>query len=119
MEKNHAFKNVPEIRFDGFADAWKQRKLGEISDYRNRKSHEKDISEDGNYIVVNSKFVSTNGLVKKYSDEIIAPLSKNEIAFVLSDVPNGRAIARTFLISEDNFLVESSIFCSCKANGVV
>ena len=55
-------ENVPEIRFDGFADAWEQRKLVEISDYRNGKSHEKDISEDGNCIVVNSKFVSTNGL---------------------------------------------------------
>ncbi len=95
-------EKVPELRFAGFADAWEERKLIEVADYRNGKAHEKDISEDGYYIVVNSKFVSTNGLVKKYSDEMIAPLSKNEIAFVLSDVPNGRAIARTFLINEDN-----------------
>jgi type I restriction enzyme S subunit len=93
---------VPELRFAGFADDWEERKLIEVADYRNGKAHEKDISEAGDYIVVNSKFVSTNGLVKKYSDEMIAPLSKNEIAFVLSDVPNGRAIARTFLISEEN-----------------
>ena len=93
---------VPELRFEGFTDAWEERKLIEVADYRNGKAHEKDISEAGDYIVVNSKFVSTNGLVKKYSDEMIAPLSKNEIAFVLSDVPNGRAIARTFLISEEN-----------------
>ncbi|MCT3039260.1 restriction endonuclease subunit S [Leuconostoc mesenteroides] len=93
---------VPKLRFSGFADDWEERKLIEVADYRNGKAHEKDISEDGYYIVVNSKFVSTNGLVKKYSDKMIAPLSKNEIAFVLSDVPNGRAIARTFLINEDN-----------------
>ncbi|EOJ76274.1 hypothetical protein WO9_03102 [Enterococcus faecalis EnGen0369] len=93
---------VPELRFAGFAGDWEERKLIEVADYRNGKAHEKDISEYGDYIVVNSKFVSTNGLVKKYSDEMIAPLSKNEIAFVLSDVPNGRAIARTFLINEDN-----------------
>ena len=95
-------EKVPELRFAGFADDWEERKLIEVADYRNGKAHEKDISESGDYIVVNSKFVSTNGLVKKYSDEMIAPLSKNEIAFVLSDVPNGRAIARTFLISEEN-----------------
>ena len=77
-------------------------KLVEIADYRNGKAHEKDISEDGDYIVVNSKFVSTNGAVKKYSNELIAPLKKGELAFVLSDVANGRAIARTFLIDEDN-----------------
>lgn len=93
---------IPELRFEGFTNDWKERKLIEVADYRNGKAHEKDISEAGDYIVVNSKFVSTNGLVKKYSDEMIAPLSKNEIAFVLSDVPNGRAIARTFLISEEN-----------------
>lgn len=81
---------------------WKQRKLIEVADYRNGKAHEKDISENGDYIVVNSKFVSTNGAVKKFSDELIAPLKKGELAFVLSDVPNGRAIARTFLIDEDN-----------------
>ena len=95
-------EKIPEIRFAGFNDDWEERKLIEVADYRNGKAHEKDISEYGDYIVVNSKFVSTNGLVKKYSDEMIAPLSKNEIAFVLSDVPNGRAIARTFLINEDN-----------------
>ena len=95
-------KNIPQLRFEGFTYDWEQRKLIEVADYRNGKAHEKDISEYGDYIVVNSKFVSTNGLVKKYSDEMIAPLSKNEIAFVLSDVPNGRAIARTFLINEDN-----------------
>ncbi|MBB6432990.1 restriction endonuclease subunit S [Leuconostoc carnosum] len=93
---------IPELRFKGFTDDWEERKLIEVANYRNGKAHEKDISEDGDYIVVNSKFVSTNGLVKKYSDEMIAPLSKNEIAFVLSDVPNGRAIARTFLINKDN-----------------
>ena len=60
MQQNQ--KKVPELRFAGFADDWEERKLVEISDYRNGKSHEKDISEDGNYIVVNSKFVSTNGL---------------------------------------------------------
>ena len=95
-------KNIPQLRFEGFTYDWEERKLIEVADYRNGKAHEKDISEYGDYIVVNSKFVSTNGLVKKYSDEMIAPLSKNEIAFVLSDVPNGRAIARTFLINEDN-----------------
>lgn len=95
-------ERIPELRFPGFTDAWEQRKLIEVADYRNGKAHEKDISENGDYIVVNSKFVSTNGAVKKFSDELIAPLKKGELAFVLSDVPNGRAIARTFLIDEDN-----------------
>lgn len=92
--------NVPEIRFKGFTDAWEQRKLEQVAKYRNGKAHENEIDEDGDYIVVNSKFVSTDGEVKKYSASQIEPLFENEIAFVLSDVPNGRAIARTFLVDK-------------------
>ena len=98
MEK----KNVPEIRFKGFEDEWEERNLEEVATYRNGKAHENSISKGGKYIVVNSKFVSTDGEEKKFSDEQYEPLYKNEIAFVLSDVPNGRALARTFLVDKNN-----------------
>ena len=90
--------SVPEIRFLGFTEDWEQRKLGAVAEYRNGKAHENEIDDDGEYIVVNSKFVSTNGEIRKFSSAQNEPLYENEIAFVLSDVPNGRAIARTFLI---------------------
>ena len=92
----------PKIRFKGYTDAWEQRKLGEVARYRNGKAHENDINDNGQYIVINSKFVSTDGKIKKFSEKQIEPLYKNEIAFVLSDVPNGRAIAKTFLVEKDN-----------------
>lgn len=95
-------KTKPDIRFEAFTEAWEQRKLDEVAKYRNGKAHENNITRDGKYIVVNSKFVSTNGEVKKFSNKQIEPLYKNEIAFVLSDVPNGRAIARTFLVEEND-----------------
>ena len=94
--------STPAIRFKGFTDTWEQRKLGDVAKYRNGKAHENDISEQGKFIVVNSKFVSTNGEVRKFSNKQIEPLFKNEIAFVLSDVPNGRAIARTFLVDKND-----------------
>lgn len=94
-------RTKPQIRFKGFTDAWEQCKLGKVANYRNGKAHENNIDENGKYIVVNSKFVSTDGEVRKYSNLQIEPLYKNEIAFVLSDVPKGRAIARTFLIYHD------------------
>jgi len=93
---------VPEIRFKGFTAPWEQRELGEVAKYRNGKAHENDISEHGEYVVVNSKFVSTDGEVCKFSNKQIEPLYKDEIAFVLSDVPNGRAIARTFLVDKND-----------------
>ena len=74
--------------------------MGEVAKYRNGRAHENNISEGGKYVVINSKFVSTDGEVRKFSDTQIEPLYKGEIAFVLSDVPNGRAIARTFLVDK-------------------
>lgn len=85
-----------------YVHSWEQRKLGEVAKYRNGKAHENCIDESGKYIVVNSKFVSTNGTVIKHSNMQNEPLAQNEIAFVLSDVPNGRAIARTFLVEEND-----------------
>src|SRR5690554_3949634 len=99
MELN---KNIPAIRFNGFEDDWDEKILSDVIGYRNGKAHENYIDINGNYIVVNSKFVSTNGLIKKFSNKQFAPLDKDEIAFVLSDVPNGRAIARTYLIDSNN-----------------
>ena len=76
--------------------------LGEVANYRNGRAHEQSISDDGEYVVINSKFVSTSGLVRKYSMVQNEPLRNGEIVFVLSDVPNGKALARTFLVTEDN-----------------
>ena len=95
-------EQFPEIRFNGFTDPWEQRKLEKVAKYRNGKAHENEIDIDGEYIVVNSKFVSTDGEVRKFSNSQNEPLYENELAFVLSDVPNGRAIARTFLVDKSN-----------------
>lgn len=97
-------KHIPKRRFKEFElyDEWALLKLDEVAKYRNGKAHENSISLQGKFIVVNSKFISTNGEVKKFTDLQIEPIFKNEISFVLSDVPNGRAIARTFLIDQND-----------------
>lgn len=92
----------PQIRFSGFDDEWEQHKLGDVAKYHNGKAHENYIDENGQYVIVNSKFVSTDGIIRKFSNMQIEPLVENEIAFVLSDVPNGRAIARTFLVKKSD-----------------
>ncbi|PWT37864.1 restriction endonuclease subunit S [Limosilactobacillus reuteri] len=92
----------PNLRFKNFNGDWEERKLSDIANYRNGKAHEQYIDMNGIYTVVNSKFISTNGKVKKFSNEPIELLKKGEIAFVLSDVPNGKALAKTYLIDSDN-----------------
>jgi type I restriction enzyme S subunit len=79
---------------------WKT--LEEVAHFANGKGHEKDISEDGRYIVVNSKFISTDGGVAKFSNSQICPLYKDDILLVMSDLPNGRALSKTFIVEEDD-----------------
>lgn len=76
--------------------------LNYIADFRNGKGHEKNIVANGKYIVVNSKFISTDGQVKKYSNEQICPLYVDDILMVMSDLPNGRALAKCYLVDENN-----------------
>ena len=95
------FKKVPQYRLQGYTDAWELRKLGEVAKYRNGKAHEQSIVAEGDYVVINSKFVSTGGVVEKFSSRQLEPLYKNEIAFVLSDIPNGKALSKTFLVDVD------------------
>lgn len=78
------------------------KKLGEIVVFHNGKGHEKIIIPDGKYIVVNSKFISSDGSVKKYCNEQISPLYVDDILMVMSDVPNGKAIAKCYLVERNN-----------------
>lgn len=73
-----------------------------IASFRNGKGHERNIVADGKYIVVNSKFISTDGQVKKYANEQICPLYVNDILMVMSDLPNGRALAKCYLVDEND-----------------
>ena len=76
--------------------------LHEIAHFRNGKGHEKIIDENGSCVVVNSKFISTRGAVRKYSSEQLCPLFKNDILMVMSDLPHGKALAKCFLVDQDD-----------------
>ncbi len=76
--------------------------LGESCEFFNGKAHEKDIDEKGKYIVVNSKFISSDGTKFKRTNEQMFPLYKGDIVMVMSDVPNGKALAKSFIVDKDN-----------------
>ncbi|WP_394906707.1 restriction endonuclease subunit S [uncultured Mesonia sp.] len=83
-------------------EEWKILKLEDVARFKNGKGHEKLIDEDGDFYLVNSKFVSTEGLVFKKTNSQLVPLEKDNIAIVMSDIPNGRAIAKCFYVNESN-----------------
>lgn len=89
-------------RLLSFDDDIPKMKLNDVVTFMNGKGHEKYIEDQGAYIVVNSKFISTAGKVIKYSNSQISPLYKDMILMVMSDLPNGKALAKCFVVDADN-----------------
>lgn len=97
-------QTIPRLRFPKFqnARAWKKRLLGEIAHYQNGKAYEPHVVENGSYIVVNARFISTDGTVKKWSNNSLLIADEDDILMVLSDLPNGKALAKCYRVREGN-----------------
>jgi type I restriction enzyme S subunit len=96
---------------------WVEVKLTDVLEYIHGKAHEQDIVEDGQFIVVNSKFVSTEGSVVKFSNSNYCPAKKNDLLMVLSDLPNGKALAKCFFVEENNKYAVNQRVCILRSKG--
>jgi type I restriction enzyme, S subunit len=110
---NKENKLVPEFRFPTFKNEgdWEEKVVSQLAEYENGKAHEQDINEEGKYVVVNSKFISTDGEVRKFTNSANCIAKTDDILMVLSDVPNGRAIAKCFTVDKDNFYTVNQRIC--------
>lgn len=106
---------VPKLRFPEFKGDWVEVMLGQAAKYENGKAHEQDIDARGQYIVVNSKFISTAGEIRKFSNSANLLAEKDDILMVLSDVPNGRAIAKCFYVDKDEKYTVNQRICKLTA----
>lgn len=106
-------KTIPERRFPEFKDSgdWENTTIEKIADYENGKAHENNIIDNGKYMVVNSKFISTEGEIIKYTNEANLLAYKGDILMVLSDVPNGRALSKCYLVEKDNVYTVNQRVC--------
>ncbi|EKW99030.1 restriction endonuclease subunit S [Ligilactobacillus saerimneri] len=97
---------VPEVRFPGFTNAWEQRKLESMAQYKNGKGHEGEQSDSGEFELVNLNSISIDGgfkhsgkFVNESNDEM---LLKNDLVMILSDVGHGDLLGRVALIPDNN-----------------
>ncbi len=106
-------EKIPKLRFPEFVNEgeWERKILSEVADYENGKAHEQDIVENGTFIVVNSKFISSDGETKKYSNTSFCLANIGDILMVLSDIPNGKAIAKCFFVDEENKYTVNQRIC--------
>ena len=79
---------------------WEKRSLRDVCIFENGKAHEEHITDNGKYVVINSKFIASDGIVKKYTNNLLKPLNIGDVVMVMSDVPNGRALAKCFLVDK-------------------
>lgn len=109
-------QTVPNYRFPEFMNDgdWEIKTVSEVAYYENGKAHEQHIIINGKYKVVNSKFISTDGEVVKYTNEALCLANINDTLMVLSDVPNGRAIAKCFYVDKNNTYTVNQRICKLK-----
>jgi type I restriction enzyme, S subunit len=102
-------------RLPGFEEDWEDVLLKDVAEFRNGKAHENDIVDDGKFIVINSKFISTEGQEFKTTNACLEVLYFGEIVMVMSDIPNGKALAKCFIIEENNKYTLNQRICAIRS----
>ena len=91
--------------------------LKELGQYFNGVAHENNISEQG-YVLINSKFISSDGTIKKHVNDSSFVLKKNDICIVLSDLPNGKALSKCFFVNKDNYYALNQRIACIRTNDI-
>ena len=99
-------------------EGWKMKTINDVASFRNGVAHEKEIDKDGKYIVINSKFVSSDGTVRKYTNEVLSPLFVDDIVMVMSDVPKGKTLAKCFIVDKNDKYSLNQRICAFQSKGV-
>ena len=94
---------------------WVIKPLPEVCRFRGGKAHEPYVSESGPFICVNSKFISTDGKIRKFCTANVCAARRNDILMVMSDLPNGKALAKAFLVDEDDLYAVNQRVCALTA----
>jgi len=91
---------------------WDVARLQDQAAFFQGKAHEPYVDDAGEHICVTARFVSTDGAAIKTCTTNLSPAQVGDILMVMSDLPNGRALARTYLV-EDNrsYAVNQRVCC--------
>lgn len=91
---------------------WEIKQISQVLTFHNGKAHEQVIDEKGQYILVTSKCISSEGTDIRRTNKDLYPLHTNDIVMVMSDLPNGKALGKCMLIDEENkYTLNQRICC--------
>jgi type I restriction enzyme S subunit len=110
--------DIESIFIDSIPAHWQVKPLFILSGFRQGKAHEPFVDDDGKYICVNSRFVSTGGEKIKHCTVNLTPANLNDILMVMSDLPNGRALAKAFYVSDHKEYAVNQRVCALTAKSI-
>lgn len=93
---------------------WEVKRLSTEAAFFQGKAHEPFIEDDGEHICVTARYVSTSGAAQKNCSLNLSPAMRGDILMVMSDLPNGRALARAFLVNDDRSYAVNQRVCSIR-----
>ncbi len=113
LMNNDRTQLVPDLRFPEFVSDgdWEEKNLKDVATYENGKAHEQGIDENGKFVVVNSKFISSDATIRKFSNTANCLARSEETLMVLSDLPNGKALGKCFYVDKDDFYTVNQRIC--------
>lgn len=80
---------------------WEVKRVDRLMTFSSGKAHEPFIDDSGEHVYMSARFVSTQGESVKYCTENLSPAFPGDVVMVMSDLPNGRALARAYQIPND------------------
>ena len=86
-------------------EGWEVKKLGDLITYKNGKSFESEIVENGNYLLITLNSINIKGKLKPEHLKVNSfdnSLEKGDLIMVLSDVAHGNFLGLTDIIPKDN-----------------
>jgi len=87
--------------------------LSELVHFENGRAHERLVAEDGTVALLTARYLSTGGsqVRRVRSGNVLTPARVGDVALVMSDLPNGRALARSFYVEQDGKYAANQRVC--------
>lgn len=82
------------------APHWRTTRLRDVVEFQNAKAHERLVDPDGDVTLLTAGFISSGGAKARFvqSKDVLTPAQLDDVALVMSDLPNGRALAKAFFV---------------------
>jgi len=97
---------------------WKVARASSVTKFFNGKAHEQFVEDDAEFICVTARFVSTGGVADRRCTANHCPAQIGDVLMVMSDLPRGRALARSFLVDMNNLYAVNQRVCILRPTAI-